>query len=88
MMDSDMSMVDRVTWRVDGYNAAIPLLSVREKGVVGLPEPYQEPTRLYVVSGLVAASVARDDVVSPGRLQRDRHGKVIGAAALVRVSRL
>lgn len=69
-------------YRAHANGIIIPVLSINEDNVVGLPDPIAG--MLYVVSGLVASIADRDDVVAPGRVQRDRHGKVIGARALVR----
>lgn len=52
--------------------------------VTGLP-PYRPGNTLYVVSGLVKSAVPeRHDVVSPGELIRDDHGKPIGCRGLRR----
>lgn len=61
----------------------VPLL-VQETGeVVGLPDP--EPGVWYVVSALVRLAVPeRDDVLSPGPLVRDEHGRPTGCRGLVR----
>jgi hypothetical protein len=59
----------------------IPIVQVVERTLYQLPEP--EEGTLYIVSGLVAATAHRSDVVSPARLKRDS-GRVIGARALLR----
>jgi hypothetical protein len=64
----------------------IPVLDIEEQEIVGLP--HRIAGVLYVVSGVVgslAGKLGRRDVVSPGRVRKDRHGRVIGAQALVRV---
>ena len=67
----------------------VPVLSVSEARLVGLPPPMNG--RLYIVSGIVASFVRdhhpeRDDVVSPGRVKRSRNGRVVGCEALVRLT--
>ncbi len=68
---------------VDVEGTAIPVVSVRRVGVVGLPEP--EPGVLLIVSSLVAEAAGRDDLVVPYDLIRDDQGRVVGARALARV---
>ena len=54
--------------------------------ITGLPDPDKCPktmdTKIYIVSGMVAAAVSRGDVVSPGELIRDENGKPIGCNGL------
>lgn len=86
-VESVMKMRERVLID-DGRHGplAIPVLEIEEGDVTGLPDPCDGI--LYVVSGIVAARVVgRDDVVSPGRVDRDGDGKVTRAKALVRVTR-
>ena len=39
---------------------------------------------VFIVSGMVAAMVERDDVMSPGPLLRDEEGRPIGCKGLKR----
>ena len=51
--------------------------------IEGLPEP--QDGKIYVVSGLVKQAVPnRRDVVSPGELVRDEHGRPVGCRGLRR----
>jgi hypothetical protein len=59
----------------------IPVVTPGEREVVDLPAPEEGTT--YIVSGLVASTVARADVVSPVQLVREGTS-VIGARALLR----
>lgn len=77
----------RLAERVHLGDVIVPVLDIHENDVIGLPPP--EPGVLYVVSGIVASNVnGREDVVSPGRMERDRDGNVRRAKALVRVRTL
>lgn len=73
------------SYRVNYRGLVIPVLDIEEQEIVGLPGPISG--MVYVVSGVVGALANRDDVVSPGRVRRDRQGRVIGAQALVRIRR-
>lgn len=59
----------------------IPLLELANGSVQSLPQPLKNT--LYVVSGLVAGRVQREDVVAPVRLSRAVDGKVQYARALL-----
>lgn len=63
----------------------IPLLELANGSIESLPLPLRGS--LYVVSGLVAGRVRREDVVAPVRLQRGVDGKVSYARALLRYTR-
>lgn len=67
---------------VDG----VPLVERGHAGVEGLPSP--APDTLYIVSMLVRLSLPhRDDLASPGYLERDESGRIIGARCLVMTAR-
>src|SRR5690606_12270980 len=67
------------TVTLDGV--AVPLSRTTYGAGEGLPDT--APNTLYVVSSLVAAGAGdRNDLVGPGDLVRDKHGKVIGALGL------
>lgn len=79
-VDSDMENVSSV--RVDGLR--IPLLEITERmSPDGLPPPSRNT--LYVVSGIVAAKVQRDDFAVPARVTRNSIGTVAGCRAFARV---
>ena len=61
-------------------SSPIPIFKASYGEVVGLPQPDGES--VFIVSGIVAARVARDDVFSPGDLVRDAAGKPIGCKGL------
>lgn len=86
-VDSDMRMTERVFVRdrTGIVEQTVPILDVYQSEVTGLPEA--EDGVLYVVSGIVASHVVgRDDVVSPGRVERDpATGRARAARALIRV---
>lgn len=60
----------------------IPLLELANGQTTTLPAPMDGV--LYVVSGIVAGRVKRDDLVAPARLHRGSQGKVEYARALLR----
>lgn len=75
------NIVDNVGYvRYDGIQ--VPLIQITERDLF-LPEPTDN--RLYVVSGIIAASVEREDFVTPSRVERGRRG-VTGCRALARVA--
>lgn len=57
----------------------LPLVQVRHIGVRDMPQP--EEDTLYVVSSIVAEFLQRDDVVAPGRVERDSRGYVSACRA-------
>lgn len=57
-------------------HAGIPIYQSTFSEVEGLPEP--QPDTIYIVSSLVLNATDRADVVAPGNLQRDEHGKPVG----------
>jgi len=63
-----------------GEAHGVPLIRSEYGGVVGLPDP--QVGVVYITSMLVASHVKRPDVVSPGELQRDANGRVIGCKSL------
>lgn len=63
----------------------VPLLELANGDVASLPQPVRGV--LYVVSGLVASRVQRDDVVAPVRFSRGADGKVDFARALLRYTK-
>jgi len=60
----------------------MPLIEIRERRVEG---PDIEPGTLYVVSGVVAAKSHRADFIVPSRVERNKHGTVIGCRAFARI---
>ena len=56
----------------------IPLYSTVFGQVEGLPEP--TPDTIYIVSALALQAIpsTRKDVVSPGNILKDEHGKIVG----------
>ena len=60
----------------------MPLIEIHERSLEG-PEP--EHGTLYVVSGVVAAKSRRTDFIVPSRVERNRHGTVIGCRAFARI---
>ena len=62
----------------------IEIINVYRSEITGLPDP-QEGV-IYVVSGIVADTADREDVVAPGGLIRDNgNGRVKGCRNFVRV---
>jgi len=60
----------------------VPLIELREKQILGLPEP--EDDVIYVVSGIVATAAQRVDVVAPSRVSREeKTGRVRECKAFV-----
>jgi len=61
-----------------GTHANVPLFETTFSGQIeGLPEPVEGT--IYIVSALALNCAGdREDVVSPGNLQRDQQGKPIG----------
>lgn len=83
----DSKMIPRERVRVNGQDVFVPILSVTEQDVTGLPRPRDGV--LYVVSGIVASAAAelgRRDVVAPARVERE-NGKVKSARALIRIEK-
>lgn len=69
--------------KVRETESGIPLFATRYGQVTGLPEP--EPDTIYIVSGMLLASVPhRTDVWQPGELLRDEAGRVVGCVGLSR----
>lgn len=60
----------------------IPVTVSKFGDVVGLPEPTEGT--IFVVSGMVAGQVSREDVFSPGEQVRNDAGQVIGCKTLSR----
>lgn len=72
----------RQVGEVDG----VPIVERGQAGVEGLPPP--APDTLFIVSMLVRISLPhRTDLASPGYLERDEHGKIVGARCLVMTAR-
>ena len=71
---------------VEGLHNKLRVTRLFNPQIVNLPEP--QPNTLYIVSGIVAASVPeRMDVVAPGQLDRDSEtGRVIGCRGFVKPS--
>jgi hypothetical protein len=69
---------------IEGLDRPLPLTKLTASEVVGLPEPADGV--IYVVSGMVAAQVPeREDVVAPGRIDRDpATRRVIGCRGFVK----
>lgn len=65
-----------------GDGSLIPQIVMSKPIIEGLPDPQENV--LYIVSGVVASVADRDDVVSPGRSQRESNGLVVAARALIR----
>jgi len=79
-------LVDRDQIQIDGDGDTIPVTETVLGQLEGLPGPIDGV--VYVVSRLVAeAAPDRDDLYFPGRLVRDKDGRVIGAASLSRLPR-
>lgn len=64
----------------------LPIIHTYERYVEHLPEPADDV--LYIVSGIVAGFANRDDVVSPGRVERNTNRDVVACHAFVRPHRL
>ena len=62
----------------------VPIYSSTFGAIEGLPEP--QPNVIYIVSALALHAVPADrqDVVSPGSLQRDPSGKPLGCCGFRR----
>ena len=60
----------------------IPLIEIHERRLEG---PASETGVLYIVSGVVAAKAHRDDFIVPSRVERNKHGTVIGCRAFARI---
>ena len=65
---------------VEGYK--VPTFRETLGAVSGLPDPFDGV--IYVVSGLVAQTVRRPDVFSPGELVRNDRGQPVGCRGLTR----
>jgi hypothetical protein len=65
-----------------GDVAGIPTATVVYGEVSDLPAPVEGAT--FIVSGMVAAAVKREDVLSPGPLVRDEAGRPVGCLGLTR----
>jgi len=78
--------VDPDQIEIEGNGDTIPVTETVLGQIEGLPDPVDGV--VYVVSRLVAeAAPHRDDLYFPGRLVRDKEGKVVGAASLSRLPR-
>lgn len=80
-IDSNMDVDEVVEWE----GISVPILHVTERKVTGLPEPTEGV--LYVVSGLVASHVDRNDCVIPSRVRRNHGGGVDACSAFIRVTK-
>lgn len=67
---------------VEVTGMSIPVTVSKFGDVVGLPEPTEGT--IFVVSGMVAGQVSREDVFSPGEQVRNSDGVVIGCKTLSR----
>lgn len=67
-----------------GEHLGCPIYKSEFGALEGLPEP--EEGVLYIISSLALNAVPADrmDVVSPGNLQRDEHGKPVGCVGFRR----
>ena len=65
---------------VTGAHDGVPLYRTTYGAVQELPSP--TPGTIFVVSGMVRAAVARDDLWQPGDLLRDDAGRPIGCVGL------
>ena len=63
-------------------DVVVPITITEFGDVVGLPDP--TPGTIFVVSGMVAGQVSREDVFSPGEQVRNDAGQVIGCKTLSR----
>jgi hypothetical protein len=63
-----------------GFLDGIPLFRTVYGEVTGLPAP--RDGEVFVVSGMVAGRVSREDVFSPGNLFLDEAGRPIGCEGL------
>lgn len=73
----------------DGKAAAVAfevIVAGRPREIIGLPDPDDEESVVYIVAKAVADAAPRHrgDLMSPGRLIRDADGKVIGCDGLTR----
>jgi hypothetical protein len=68
--------------KYSGSNSRDPIEAVEAHygNVEGLPSPRDGV--IYIVSGMVASAAPRDDVFSPGELERDEGGRVVGCLNL------
>lgn len=66
--------------RVNGFT--VPILRMGERTLHGIPPPNKRV--LSIVSGLVASTVERPDLVAPARILRSSDGRVLGARGLIR----
>ena len=60
----------------------MPLIEIHERRLEG---PEIKDGTLYVVSGVVAAKSRRTDFIVPSRVERNRHGTVVGCRAFARI---
>ena len=60
----------------------VPFFTTVFGRVQGLPDYEADEDYIYITSMLVAQTVKRGDVVSPGELVRDKEGNVIGCRGL------
>ena len=67
---------------ISAGDLSIPTALAVTGDLTGLPEP--QDGVIYITSLVVAQLVRRDDVLSPGPLQRDEAGRVIGCKGLTR----
>lgn len=73
-----------------GSGLVIPVLSIVEQEIIGLPDARKGV--IYVVSGIVASfanQLGRMDVMAPSRTERNNgNGRVTSARALARIERI
>lgn len=74
---SDTRLIDSL----DLGTVTIPLLEITEQE---LDLPKDDGDTLFIVSGVVAAKLKRDNFVTPSRVVRER-GVVVGCRALARI---
>jgi len=67
-----------------GGDVSIPVFESIVGEIVDLPEP--KKGILYIVSTMVATFAKRKDVMSPGSLERDATGHVIGCVGVKKVA--
>jgi hypothetical protein len=85
-VSSKMTAIAQIhPWENGSGHLSVPLLSVSETRVIGLPDPADDT--LYVVSGAVAGFLkgSRPDVVTPSRIVEDKDGWIVGCKALLQI---